>query len=378
MQPGVFCGTQHPVFLHSAQNIREPALGARRLPIRAEKVRPLGQAREQCAFLHGELARRLVEIVPSRTLNAPRAAAEIDGVEIQFQDLVFAECGLNSRRDNRLANLSLVGSIFAHQQVLDELLGYRRTALAAAGLREIVQESADQTAFINPLVLVKALVFGRNERVSDVDRHLIERNPAAALVVLKHVGKMPAAAVEHGTHAGKSEAVELVMVRKVARRLVVEVDDVAEVDRGLRSFLAFAELSIGGVQVAKVDAAELLVGLTADRLRIIHGGLNEVIDVDILDRKGIKHMLAAGLQQLRDLPLIPIAAELRFHRAWIYRDLAERQRRGEDFDENRFHSRPEFVLIRSWSRLSTHKRSGNVAISPIATAHIKSSGGLSS
>jgi len=39
--------------------------------------------------------------------------------------------------------------------------------------------------------------------------------------------------------------------------------------------------------------------------------------------------------------LIPIAAELRFHRAWIYRDLAKRQRRGEDFDENRFHSRPE-------------------------------------
>src|SRR5258707_1998497 len=366
MQPVVFCRAQHPVFLHSAQNVSEPTLGARRLAIRAEIVRPLGQAGEQCALLQGELARRLVEIVPRRTLNAPRAAAEIDGVEIEFQDLVLAERGLNSRRDNGLANLSLVGSVFAHQQVLDELLRYRRTSLAAAGLREIVQESADQASFVNALVLVKALVFGRDERVSDVEGHLIERNPAAALVVLKHVGEMPAAGVEQDSHAWKSEAVEFVAVRKVGCRFVVEVDDLAEVDRGLRSFLAFAELSIGGVQVTKVDAAELLVGLTANRLRIIHGGLNEVIDVDILDRKGVKHVLTAGLQHLRDLPLIPIAAELRFHRAWIYRDLAKRQRRGKDFDENRFHSRPEFALIRSLSRISAHKRSGNVAISPIA------------
>src|SRR5258708_5679797 len=146
MQPVVFCGTQRAVFLHSAQNIREPALGARRLPIRAKIVRPLGQAREQCAFLHRELAGRPVEIVPSRSLNAPRTAAEIDGVEIKFQDLVFAECRLNSRRDNGLADLALIGSIFTHQQVLDELLRYRRTALAASGLRAIVQVSAYQAA----------------------------------------------------------------------------------------------------------------------------------------------------------------------------------------------------------------------------------------
>src|SRR5260370_9150199 len=155
MQPVVFCGAQHPVFLHSAQDVSEPALGAGRLAIWAEIVRPLGQAREQCALLQRELARRLVEIVPGRTLNAPRAAAEIDGVEIEFQDLVLAERGLNSRRDNGLANLSLVGSIFAHQQVLDALLRYRRPALAPAALRRIVQEIADQAAFANALLLLK-------------------------------------------------------------------------------------------------------------------------------------------------------------------------------------------------------------------------------
>jgi len=82
-------------------------------------------------------------------------------------------------------------------------------------------------------------------------------------------------------------------------------------------------------------------------------------------------MRTAGLQQLRDLPLIPVAAELRFHRVWSYRHLAERKRRGVNFDENRFHPRPEFALIRSLSRLSTHKRSANKAFSLIATANIK-------
>ena len=46
-------------------------------------------------------------------------------------------------------------------------------------------------------------------------------------------------------------------------------------------------------------------------------------------------------QQLGNLPLIPSATELRFHRLWSYRHLAERQRSGENFDENRFHSRPD-------------------------------------
>src|SRR5258708_27889613 len=297
MQPVALCGAQHPVFLHSAENVSEPTLGARRLAIRAEIVRPLGEAGDECALLQGERAGRLVEMVPARTPNPPRAAAEIDGVEIEFQDLVLAERGLNSRRDNGLANLSLVGSVFAHQQVLDELLRYRRTSLAAAGLREIVQESADQASFVNGLVLVKALVFGRDERVSDVEGHLIERNPAAALVVLKHVGEMPAAGVEHDTHAWKSEAVEFVVVRKVGCRFVVEVDDLAEVDRGLRSFLAFAELSIGGVQVTRVDAAELLVGLTANRLRIIHAGFNKVSAVGILARRDGTNLLTAELRR---------------------------------------------------------------------------------
>ncbi len=41
----------------------------------------------------------------------------------------------------------------------------------------------------------------------------------------------------------------------------------------------------------------------------------------------LRHVPARRLT-VRDLPLIPIAAELGFHRAWIYRDLAKRQRRG--------------------------------------------------
>ena len=58
-----------------------------------------------------------------------------------------------------------------------------------------------------------------------------------------------------------------------------------------------------------------------------------------------KSALMALLEQLHDLQLVAVAVECRFHRMRIDRSLAERQRRGENFDEGRFHSRPAIVLI---------------------------------
>jgi hypothetical protein len=76
----------------------------------------------------------------------------------------------NRCRENHLANLALASAVIAYQQVLYELLGYRRASFRASGLSEIAHIGADQAASVNALVLVEALVLGGNERVAHMVR----------------------------------------------------------------------------------------------------------------------------------------------------------------------------------------------------------------
>jgi len=62
-------------------------------------------------------------------------------------------------------------------------------------------------------------------------------------------------------------------------------------------------------------------------------------------------MGAAGLEQFHDLMLIAIAIERWLHVVRVDRSLAERQRRSENFDECRFHSRSAFRLIQTFFKV---------------------------
>src|SRR5262249_36098634 len=99
--------------------------------------------------------------------------------------------------------------------------------------------------------------------------------------------------------------------------------------------LVLAELPIGGLQVGEVDAAERLA--LADRLRIVQGGSDEVVDVEFLDVEGLERAGAAGAQELRHLPLGLVAVEPGLERVRRGGDLTERQGGGKDLDQERFH-----------------------------------------
>ena len=148
--------------------------------------------------------------------------------------------------------------------------------------------------------------------------------------------KRGALAVEHHAGAGELESPELVMVREVGGRLVVEIDHLAEVDRGLGDLLVLAELPVGDVQVGKIDAAERL-DLAGKRFRVVQCGGDQLVEVDVLDVEGLAHMGAAGLQQPGDLLLVAGAVELGFHRVRRGRDLTERQGGRKNLDEEGFH-----------------------------------------
>jgi hypothetical protein len=58
------------------------------------------------------------------------------------------------------------------------------------------------------------------------------------------------------------------MIRQIGNRLVVEIDDVAEIDDCRADVLVLAKLPVGHLQIRKIDAPESLI-LVRCRLRIV-------------------------------------------------------------------------------------------------------------
>ena len=165
--------------------------------------------------------------------------------------------------------------------------------------------------FIDTFVLVETLVLGGDERIAQLLWDLRERNPNAALVLLEHFGEAAALAVEHNACAGKPQALEFVVVRQIRHRLIVEIDDVAEIDGRLCHRLVLAELLIPRLQIGKIDAAQRLA--PADGLRIVHRGRDQFIDIDVFELERLEHVDAARVQEPCDLRLIPVTVEFGLH-----------------------------------------------------------------
>ncbi len=203
-------------------------------------------------------------------------------------------------------------------------------------MRKVADEGADEPALVDALVLEEALVLRRHERLLHVRRNVAQHHPDAALVLLEYLREALALAVEHHAGARQLHALELVVIGKVGERLVVEIDHVAEIDRRGLNLLVLAELPIGGRQIGKIDAAKGLV-LASDRLRVFHGGRDQLIEIDVLDVEGLAHMRAARAQQLRHARHIGGTVEPGRNVLRRRRHLAERKRGGENLDEERFH-----------------------------------------
>ena len=97
---------------------------------------------------------------------------------------------------------------------------------------------------------------------------------------------------------GSLQALELGVIGQIGERLVVEIDHVAEIDR--RHWRPARSCRTAGrrVEIGEIDAAEGLA-LARDRLRVVHGGGDEFVEIDVLDVEGLAHMGAARAEQLR-------------------------------------------------------------------------------
>ena len=194
-------GRNDAVVLHAAKHVGEAFLGAFGMAVGIEKARTFEQAGEHGAFGQREVLRRFAEIAARRHLHAPGAAAEISGIEIEFEDFRLAERALDAGGHDHLADLALVGHVVADQEVLHHLLGDGRAALRTARVGEITNEGADDAALVDAVMIEEAPVFGRDERLLHQIGNGGERDPDPAVARFEHVGEIAALAVEDHAHA---------------------------------------------------------------------------------------------------------------------------------------------------------------------------------
>jgi len=147
----------------------------------------LDHAGEQRGFERREVGGVLVEERLGRGLDAVRAAAEVDGVQVFGQDLVLGELSLDLDREQALAHLlperprrDRIGLhaglrillVPTGVHVLHELLCERRTALHDLAGDEVGPRRAEDPAYVDPGVVVEALVLDGDDRVPELGRHL--------------------------------------------------------------------------------------------------------------------------------------------------------------------------------------------------------------
>ena len=324
------------VFLHAFEHVGEALAGALRITVRAKIGRALGHRRKHRAFSDVELRCGLLEIAACRHVDAPGAAAEVDRVDVDLENLVLAERLVDARGHDHLADLALVADVVTDQKILGDLLGDGRAALRPPGLCDVGDEGADQAALVDALVLIEALVFRGNESVRNIVGKLRERHPLAALIGLKQLGEFLALAVEYHAGAGQLQIFQLVVVRQVVGDAVVELDHRLEVEARRVERIVAAELFVGGGEVVEVDAAERL-DLAGDGLRIGERRVDQRVEIEILDVERLAHVRTAVLEKLYDLRLIVDGIEFGLQRFRTRRHLRKRERGGKHLDEDQIH-----------------------------------------
>ena len=163
--------------------------GLRRLELRGARADPVGVA---AGVLPAEVGAR-------GGLDAVRAVAEVDRVEVVAQDLLLRPLAREVVRHRRLAQLhEQRPAVLGGERVLDELLGDRRAALHRLLGQDVLVERAADAAEVDAVVGVEALVLDRDDRVLHGRRDLVLGDEDPLLVAGQAAERLAAAVDDHG------------------------------------------------------------------------------------------------------------------------------------------------------------------------------------
>jgi hypothetical protein len=184
-----------PVLLHLREHQVAPVQRLLRIQQRRVGHRPLGQPGQQRRLGQRQIAGMLAEVILRSSLKAVLAAAQVNLVAIESEDLLLGEGALNLDGEIGLLNFARRGALGGEKEVARQLHGQRGCALGASVAAHIVPCGAGDAQHVDPPMRFEALVFNRDHglaqhrrKVVVVDHHApLQRKGAddAALLVVQ-------------------------------------------------------------------------------------------------------------------------------------------------------------------------------------------------
>src|SRR5208337_5015043 len=174
-----------PILEHRGQDLVAAWAGGVGMVQRIEPVGRTNQAGNSSHFANSQIARLLREVVLRRFPDAVypflSALTQVDIVNIVLQDFILGVLALRDVRHHRFLELALVASLAGQEEVLPQVLGERRAALAHVPRDKIDIRGLDGAHEVNAVMLVKAMVFGGQDGIDHRGRNLAQAHEAALL-----------------------------------------------------------------------------------------------------------------------------------------------------------------------------------------------------
>ena len=160
---------------------RDAGAAARGLDVGGRRIigRRLDEAGDDRRLGDRERRRAVPEEAARGGVDAVGAAAEIDAVQIEFEDLVLGEAPFERERQDRLAQLAGEGALVGEEDVAGELLGDGRDAAHPVAAGDAEPEAADDADRIDAEMRAEAAVLDRDHRVAHHRRDPVVGQPFA-------------------------------------------------------------------------------------------------------------------------------------------------------------------------------------------------------
>ena len=123
------------------------------------------------ALAQGQLIQLLAEIAARGGIHAVVVFAQVDGVQVAFQNLLLAVLGFQLHGQVGLLDLALIALLAGQDGVFNQLLGDGAAALLAAA-DKVFNKRADNALDVNAVVGVKARVLHGHKGVAQAHGHL--------------------------------------------------------------------------------------------------------------------------------------------------------------------------------------------------------------
>ena len=154
-------------------------LGAFRIAVRRQPRRRFDEAREHRGLGQRDVLGGFAEIALRRRLDAIGAGAEIDPVEVEFENLGFGMLALQPEREFDFLQLALQRALLGQEQVLGELLGQRRAALRNAAMQDVGDGRAHDAERIDAVMRIEPAVLDGDEGLRQIGRQILQRDIGA-------------------------------------------------------------------------------------------------------------------------------------------------------------------------------------------------------